>query len=71
MTLPLTVPPRKGFVTFMNLPLETDHGVPIPVFRALEDHGPITLVHTDAHLDWRDEVNGAREGYSSPIRRAS
>ncbi len=48
-----------------------DHGVPIPVFRALEDRGPITLVHVDAHLDWRDEVNGAREGYSSPIRRAS
>ena len=48
-----------------------DHGVPIPVFRAFEDRGPITLVHIDAHLDWRDEINGAREGYSSPIRRAS
>ncbi|MFQ5959529.1 MAG: agmatinase [Alphaproteobacteria bacterium] len=48
-----------------------DHGVPIPVFRALEDHGPVTLVHVDAHMDWRDEVNGVREGYSSPIRRAS
>ena len=48
-----------------------DHGVPIPVFRAFEGRGPITLVHIDAHLDWRDEVNGAREGYSSPIRRAS
>ena len=48
-----------------------DHGVPIPVFRAYRDHGPVTLVHVDAHLDWRDEVNGAREGYSSPIRRAS
>ena len=48
-----------------------DHGVPIPVFRAFENHGPITLVHIDAHLDWRDDVNGAREGYSSTIRRAS
>ena len=48
-----------------------DHGVPIPVFRAFEGSGPITLVHVDAHLDWREEVNGAREGYSSPIRRAS
>jgi agmatinase len=53
-----------------------DHGVPIPVMRALEclhapDQDPITLVHIDAHLDWRDEVNGVREGYSSPIRRAS
>jgi agmatinase len=48
-----------------------DHGVPIPVFRGIEALGPITLVHVDAHLDWRDEVNGEREGYSSPIRRAS
>ena len=49
-----------------------DHGVPIPVMRALEEHGaPITLVHVDAHLDWRHEVNGETEGYSSPIRRAS
>jgi agmatinase len=48
-----------------------DHGVPIPVFRAFDNHGPLTLVHLDAHLDWRDEVNGVREGYSSPIRRAS
>ena len=28
-----------------------DHGVPIPVFRAFEGRGPITLVHVDAHLD--------------------
>ena len=49
-----------------------DHGVPIPVMRALEVLGePITLVHVDAHLDWRHEVNGETEGYSSPIRRAS
>jgi len=49
-----------------------DHGVPIPVMRALEVHGaPVTLVHVDAHLDWRDEINGETEGYSSPIRRPS
>ena len=51
-----------------------DHGVPIPVFRALDalgGPGPITLVQVDAHLDWRDEVDGVPEGYSSPIRRAS
>jgi len=50
-----------------------DHGIPIPVFRAFDGHGAgaITLVHVDAHIDWRDEVNGVREGYSSPIRRAS
>lgn len=49
-----------------------DHGVPIPVMRALDAfEQTVTLVHVDAHLDWRDEVNGEREGYSSPIRRAS
>jgi agmatinase len=49
-----------------------DHGIPIPVMRALEVHdAPITLVHVDAHLDWRHEVNGETQGYSSPIRRAS
>ena len=48
------------------------HGVPIPVMRALDAIGEtITLVQVDAHLDWRDNVNGVREGYSSPIRRAS
>lgn len=48
-----------------------DHGVPIPVFRAFEGSGPIHLVQIDAHLDWRDEVNGVREGYSSPMHRAA
>ncbi|MCP4626127.1 MAG: arginase [bacterium] len=49
-----------------------DHGVSIPIMRALErDGAPITLIHVDAHLDWRHEVNGETEGYSSPIRRAS
>ena len=48
-----------------------DHGVPIPVLRAFGGRGPITLVHVDAHIDWRDEVNGVYEGYSSTIRRAS
>lgn len=48
-----------------------DHGVPIPAMRAHAGRGPITLVHVDAHIDWRDHVNNAREGYSSTIRRAS
>lgn len=49
-----------------------DHGIPIPVMRALDVlDEPITLVHVDAHLDWRDEINAVTEGYSSPIRRAA
>ena len=48
-----------------------DHGVPIPVFQALERVGPLNIVQIDAHIDWRDERNGVRDGYSSPMRRAS
>jgi len=64
---------RKVFAANSTLiTLGGDHGVPIPVLRALEVFGkPITLVHVDAHLDWRHEVNGETEGYSSPIRRAA
>jgi agmatinase len=55
----------------MPIVLGGDHAIPIPVLRAFEGRGPITLVHIDQHLDWRDEVNGVRDGLSSPIRRAS
>ncbi|SHI64982.1 agmatinase [Aureimonas altamirensis DSM 21988] len=50
-----------------------DHGIPIPIFRALSELGgdPITLVQIDAHIDWRNDVNGVHDGLSSPIRRAS
>ena len=64
---------RKIFAAGATLiTLGGDHGVPIPIFRALEVFGEtVTLVHVDAHLDWRDEIHGETEGYSSPIRRAS
>ena len=48
-----------------------DHATTIPVMRAYEGRGPICVVHLDAHLDWRDEVNGVHDGLSSPMRRAS
>ncbi len=49
-----------------------DHGIPIPVLRGMEELGQkVTLVQVDAHIDWRDDINGERDGYSSPIRRAS
>ena len=55
----------------MPITIGGDHGVPIPVLRGFEGQGPITLIHVDAHLDWRDHVNGVHDGLSSPIRRAS
>ena len=48
-----------------------DHATTVPMMRAYEGRGPICAVHIDAHLDWRDEVNGIHDGLSSPMRRAS
>ena len=48
-----------------------DDSIPVPVLRAFDAAGPLTVVQVDAHLDFRDEVAGVRDGYSSPMRRAS
>jgi agmatinase len=48
-----------------------DDSVPIPVLRAFEGRDPIRIVQVDAHLDFRDEVDGVTDGYSSTMRRAS
>lgn len=49
-----------------------DDSVPIPVLRAFDAVGsPLTVLQVDAHLDFRDEVAGVGDGYSSPMRRAS
>ncbi len=48
-----------------------DDSIPIPVLQAYEDRGPLTVVQIDAHIDWRDEVQGERFGLSSTMRRAS
>ena len=55
----------------MPFVLGGDHAIPIPVLRALDGEGPITLIQIDQHLDWRDHINGVTDGLSSPIRRAS
>jgi agmatinase len=46
-----------------------DHSAPPVVVRGLENDRPLDVLHVDAHLDFRDEVAGLRDGYSSPIRR--
>jgi agmatinase len=48
-----------------------DDSVPIPVLEAYRDHGPLTILQLDAHIDWRDEVSGETMGLSSNMRRAS
>jgi agmatinase len=53
------------------LVLGGDDSIPIPVLRAYEGSEPLQLIQVDAHLDFRDEIHGVRDGYSSPMRRAS
>ena len=48
-----------------------DHSIPIPVFRAFKNHGPLTLTQVDTHVDWRDTYHGVKNGLSSVIRRTS
>src|SRR5215470_15203016 len=48
-----------------------DDSVPIPLFQAFEGRGAFTVLQVDAHIDWRDEVQGIRLGLSSTMRRAS
>ncbi|WP_347268591.1 agmatinase [Paracoccus sp. (in: a-proteobacteria)] len=55
----------------MPIILGGDHAIPIPVLRAFEGRGPITLIQIDAHVDWRDRFHGVDDGLSSVIRRAS
>ena len=68
-----TIQPQGASNTFLSCPLCTDlDAIEADIaILAFDGHGPIMLVHVDAHIDWRNEVNGIREGYSSPIRRAS
>jgi agmatinase len=39
--------------------------------RGFESDGPVEVLQIDAHIDYRDEVNGISDGYSSPMRRAA
>ena len=48
-----------------------DDSIPIPVFEAFAERGDLTVLQIDAHIDWRDEVQGERWGLSSTMRRAS
>ncbi|WP_146345062.1 arginase family protein [Phaeobacter marinintestinus] len=48
-----------------------DDSLPIPILEAMAPAGPLTILQIDAHIDWRDEVDGERLGLSSTMRRAS
>lgn len=46
-----------------------DHSITFPSVRGHAGRGPLSLVHIDAHLDYREEVGGVRLGHGCPIRR--
>lgn len=48
-----------------------DDSTPIPFLQGYAGTGKLTVVQIDAHLDWREEREGERFGYSSTMRRAS
>ena len=48
-----------------------EHSIPIPVMRAFDACGPMCVVQLDAHIDWRADRDGVRDGLSSTMRRAS
>jgi agmatinase len=49
-----------------------DHTIALPLLRALHaKHGPIAVIHFDAHLDTWDTYFGAEYTHGTPFRRAS
>ncbi len=51
-----------------------DDSVSVPFLGAFYGHAPVhglTVLQIDAHVDWRDDVEGERLGLSSVMRRAS
>ncbi|NAZ80703.1 agmatinase [Kineococcus sp. R8] len=54
------------------LALGGDHTLALPALRALaSQHGPLAVVHFDAHLDTWDTYFGAPYTHGTPFRRAS
>lgn len=53
------------------LTLGGDHTIVLPILRAMaHKHGPVGLVHIDAHADINDEMFGEKIAHGTPFRRA-
>src|SRR4051794_8441790 len=49
-----------------------DHTIALPMLRAMQHrHGPVAVLHFDAHLDTWDTYFGAPYTHGTPFRRAS
>ena len=48
-----------------------DHTIAWPILRALRSkHGPLAVIHVDAHADVNDTMNGEKIAHGTPFRRA-
>src|SRR5262245_53287833 len=47
-----------------------DHSISLPILQAIARHGPLGLVHVDAHCDTGDDYLGSRFHHGAPFRRA-
>lgn len=53
------------------LTLGGDHTIALPILRAMAaKHGPVALVHVDAHADVNDDMFGEPIAHGTPFRRA-
>ena len=56
---------------FVPMSLGGDHSMTLPILRSMaKKHGPLALVHVDAHADVNDEMFGERETHGTVFRRA-
>lgn len=53
------------------LTLGGDHTITLPILRAMaKKHGPVGLIHVDAHTDTNDEMFGEKIAHGTTFRRA-
>lgn len=67
----------EDYYTWLNayplvpLTLGGDHTLTLPILRALvKKHGPVGLIHVDAHTDTNDEMFGEKIAHGTTFRRA-
>ncbi len=54
-----------------TLTMGGDHTIVLPILRSLaKQHGPVGLIHIDAHTDINDTMFGERIAHGTPFRRA-
>ncbi|MGR3492705.1 MAG: agmatinase, partial [Shimia sp.] len=72
-TITLITAAYDTFLTHGVIPvtLGGDHTLTLPILRSIaEKHGPVALIHVDAHADVNDEMFGVRECHGTVFRRA-